>query len=54
MEKTYSVQLTEAEIRLASYCIYAEFGQDGADWTVDNVNCRQLRKKLKEKLCEEK
>ena len=48
----YTIELTEAEIRLASYCIYAEFGQDGANWTVDGVDCKELRKKLKEVLCQ--
>lgn len=48
MDKLYTLQLTEREIRLASYCIYAEFGQDGANWIVDGVDCKDLRKKLKE------
>lgn len=48
MDKTYTLELTESEIRLASYCIYAEFGQDGANWTVDGIDCKQLRKKLKD------
>lgn len=51
MEKLYSLELTEKEILLCSYCIYAEFGQDNADWVVDGIDCKKLRKKLKGFIC---
>lgn len=45
--KSYKLILTEDEIRLCAYCIYAEYGYDRCKYIVDYIDCDELRKKLK-------
>ena len=45
LNKSYKLVLTEDEIRLCAYCIYAEYRD--AKYIVDYIDCDELRKKLK-------